>query len=275
LGANVRGKDRFVKKMGKKILLFIAFICLSNILFAETILLKSGRTIEAKIIKKDSSSIKVDVAGLPITYYLTDIESINGEKINVSSPKESSSASIDSKKEPHNQGVSVMHTTQVSGEESEYTILVNRAVDLMDKKDFTSAIAELKKAIEKAPDRSAAYLNIATCYHFMNQDQEALEYLKKAYSINPNDSGIVGNLGVIYFTLGKYEQGVDYLQKAILMQPNNGRYHYSLGVAYYQLKKYKEAKESFIKAKELCKNANDAQGVSTSEYYLNELQNIK
>ncbi len=46
---------------------------------AETIKLKSGKTVEAKIIEKTSTSIKADVNGIPITYYFEEIDSIDGQ----------------------------------------------------------------------------------------------------------------------------------------------------------------------------------------------------
>ncbi|MDD4954536.1 MAG: tetratricopeptide repeat protein [Candidatus Omnitrophica bacterium] len=259
----------------RKIFWLIPFIFIANPLFAETLLLKSGKTVEGKITERNDKSIKVDIAGLPVTYYLDQIESINGEKIKTLSNNEPATADTANKKELYDSGNPVMHTAQVPGEESEYTVLVNIAVDSMNKKNYAAAIEGLKKAIEKSPGRSTAYLNIATCYHLMGQNQEALKYLEKAYSINPDDATIVGNLGTVYFTSGKQDEGMDYLRKAIAMEPNYGRNYYNIGIAYYQQKKYKEAEESFLKAKELCKNADDAQGVSNAEFYLNELKNIK
>ncbi|MCX5668949.1 MAG: hypothetical protein NTX89_02345 [Candidatus Omnitrophica bacterium] len=63
------------------ILVLIIYICFSGSSFAETILLKSGRTVEGKLIKKTDEYIKIDFQGMPLTYYLEDIESIDGEKV--------------------------------------------------------------------------------------------------------------------------------------------------------------------------------------------------
>jgi tetratricopeptide (TPR) repeat protein len=48
---------------------------------AETIILKDGRTIEGKILKTTEEFIEVDLAGIPIAYYLDDIESIDGKRV--------------------------------------------------------------------------------------------------------------------------------------------------------------------------------------------------
>jgi len=49
-------------------------------LFAETIILKSGKEIEGKIIEKTDKYIKLDFKGILLTYYVEDIESIDGIK---------------------------------------------------------------------------------------------------------------------------------------------------------------------------------------------------
>jgi len=49
--------------------------------FAETILLKSGKKIDADITEKTEQYIKIDLAGVPLTYFYEDIDTIDGEKI--------------------------------------------------------------------------------------------------------------------------------------------------------------------------------------------------
>lgn len=59
------------------------FFC--TISFAETILLKSGKTVEGRIIEKTDKYIKIDVEGVPLTYFLNEVESVVGQKINSTS----------------------------------------------------------------------------------------------------------------------------------------------------------------------------------------------
>ncbi len=76
----------------KLTILSLIFLFISSYVFAETIVLKSGKTIKGKILEKTDSSIKVDIAGIPITYYLDEIENIDGVVTNkaekqISSPQ--------------------------------------------------------------------------------------------------------------------------------------------------------------------------------------------
>ncbi|MDD5194137.1 MAG: hypothetical protein PHQ96_00475 [Candidatus Omnitrophica bacterium] len=66
--------------MNKEIILsLLIFLFLPVHVFAETVILKSGNTVEGKIIEKTDKAIKVDISGIPITYYFEEIESIDGQ----------------------------------------------------------------------------------------------------------------------------------------------------------------------------------------------------
>ncbi len=66
----------------KKIFLILVFVLfLTYPLFAETIVLKSGKTIEGKIIEKTDKNIKIDFYGVTLTYSLDEIQSIGTQNI--------------------------------------------------------------------------------------------------------------------------------------------------------------------------------------------------
>ena len=59
------------------------FLFVFSSIFAETITLKSGKTIEGKILEKTDKSIKVDINGVSVTYYIDEIEGIDKEKVSI------------------------------------------------------------------------------------------------------------------------------------------------------------------------------------------------
>lgn len=61
-------------------LCFISLLFLGNA-FCDTIILKSGKQVEGNIKTRTDDAVKVDIEGITITYYFTDIASINGENI--------------------------------------------------------------------------------------------------------------------------------------------------------------------------------------------------
>lgn len=70
-------------RISLRLILLLLGFCLPEFVFAETVILKSGQQIEAKILEKTDKYIKVDLYGVPITYYFEDIESIDGRPISI------------------------------------------------------------------------------------------------------------------------------------------------------------------------------------------------
>lgn len=70
--------------MAKKILTILALVIslyFPALIFAEIIVLKSGQSIEGKLIEKKDKYIKIDFQGVPLTYFFDEIDSIDGKKI--------------------------------------------------------------------------------------------------------------------------------------------------------------------------------------------------
>jgi tetratricopeptide (TPR) repeat protein len=80
-------------------LLYLAF---SMPAFGEIIILKSGKTIESKILEKTDNSIKVDIEGVPITYYLDETQSIDGVSLNNNKTIQNNLSKITTKEIPAN-----------------------------------------------------------------------------------------------------------------------------------------------------------------------------
>lgn len=68
-----------MKKKRLTILLLTISLCLSVSVFAETIILKSGKTIDGKIIERTDKYVKIDFYGVPLTYFLDEIDKVEGE----------------------------------------------------------------------------------------------------------------------------------------------------------------------------------------------------
>jgi hypothetical protein len=75
-------------------ILFLVSLMIIFSSFADTIVLKSGKTIDAKIIERTDEKIKIDVEGIGITYFLSDIVSINGQNLGQGTPTGNSLQSL-------------------------------------------------------------------------------------------------------------------------------------------------------------------------------------
>jgi len=69
--------------MDKRILtiLLVIVLCLPILSSADTIVLKSGQKIEGKIIEKTDKHIKIDFQGVPVTYFIDEIERIDSPSV--------------------------------------------------------------------------------------------------------------------------------------------------------------------------------------------------
>ncbi|MDD5583682.1 MAG: hypothetical protein PHV55_01315 [Candidatus Omnitrophica bacterium] len=73
-----------MKKLNSLTAIIASFYFLIPV-FAETVVLKSGKTVEGKILEKTDKHLKIEISGVGITYYLDEIESIDGQKTLASS----------------------------------------------------------------------------------------------------------------------------------------------------------------------------------------------
>ncbi len=66
-----------------KRVVYLAFIALlvAPGLYAETLTLKSGKIVEGKIVEKSDNFIKIEIEGIPLTYYLDQLDLIDGQKV--------------------------------------------------------------------------------------------------------------------------------------------------------------------------------------------------
>ncbi len=67
----------------RKIVFFTVFLLLPFFCYSETIELKSGQVISGRIIEQSDEYVRVDIKGIPITYYFEQIKSIDKRPIYV------------------------------------------------------------------------------------------------------------------------------------------------------------------------------------------------
>lgn len=210
--------------MAKKIITALLLMILSSItsVFAETIVLKSGKTIEGKIINKTDKYIKMDISGIPITYYLDDIESIDGNRINsfvtikTAGNVEPTTAAKSGEKiagesfVPKRKGDLIIHKFTA---DKPYADTVHQGNIYIDQGQYSQAIELFKKGIEINPNLPDAYVGIACVYDRLNKVEEAVEILKKALEIAPDNPTVYADLGFMYYRLGKFQEAKINLQK--------------------------------------------------------------
>ncbi|MCK9573368.1 MAG: tetratricopeptide repeat protein [Candidatus Omnitrophica bacterium] len=287
---------------------FVSLVLLAVFLpaYAEIVVLKSGKIIEGDIVEKTEKYIKVDMFGVPVTYYLDDIESINGKKITAAIVKKEPEvkAEINNTKEKINLELQDKKSLSL-GEVKEAQECFQKGLNYFREKKYEESIIEFEKALKIDPNLAEGYYGLGYAYCSKDQCEASLEYFKKAIELSPNyvdayngmayaynilgkyentieyylkvlqlkadNLDALNGLGYAYASMGKYEDAVSYFKKAIKINPEYAPSYSGLGVLYYSLGQFLDAKENFLKAKELFKKNNDEQGVKAIEEYLGKL----
>lgn len=109
-------------------------------------------------------------------------------------------------------------------------------------KNYDSAEADLKKALELNPDEPDVLNYLA--YSWLERDknlEQAKDMLEKAHNLDPEKPHIIDSLGWAYYKLGNYERSVELLEIAVEYMPSDPVVNYHLGDAYFKLGKNLQA----------------------------------
>ncbi|MGH1350424.1 MAG: tetratricopeptide repeat protein [Methyloligellaceae bacterium] len=114
--------------------------------------------------------------------------------------------------------------------------------------DYSAAIEQFEKAIEKDQKKIQAYTNI--CATLINQEryEEALVYYDQALEIFPGNASIYYFKGSVYNKLERFEAARDSYLKSIEFDPKSANAHFYLGVCYINLGHPEEAISSCERA---------------------------
>ncbi len=88
---------------------------------------------------------------------------------------------------------------------------------------FADAEAELRRALELAPQNAAVTANLAGLVAALGRFDEAVALMQRAIVLDPLRSQSHFNLAVFLIALGRYDEAEAALHKAIELQPQSGQ----------------------------------------------------
>ncbi len=129
---------------------------------------------------------------------------------------------------------------------------VTRASSLIELDRFDDAEADLKRAVEIAPEEPIAlnYLGYSWAERGVNLD-EAFRLIEKAVALRPQSGAITDSLGWAYFQRGEFEAALPHLEKAASLEPGDPTVTDHLGDVYWRLGRETEARFQWRRALEL------------------------
>jgi tetratricopeptide (TPR) repeat protein len=238
---------------------------LSNHCYAETVTLKTGQKIEGDVIEITEKYIKVDVAGVPMTYFMDELE---GADAYIKRPKnEKKDISPVQKAATPDE---LKGTTEKAVFSYEALPEYRQAVLLASQEKYSEAEEAFKKILEA--DKFHVYSKIAlkilldinkgvidkeTCHLFFQGENSVLEgrtndavaFVKAALDKNPGYAESNAQLAKIYLMAGQYKPAELYFQKAISLSPQqNPIYYFGLVNVYVHFNDYEKARVSLLKA---------------------------
>ncbi|MGH9670463.1 MAG: peptidase MA family metallohydrolase [Terriglobales bacterium] len=210
----------------------ILFITLALAAQAETIHLKSGRTILASNVREKDGRIEWEVGDNTYSIAKSLVERIDTG----GAPVVSRGGAREIEVAPPTERLE--HAEELSGR-----VVVQGRVD-------PGALAAVEK--EGFPENSAAAYYAAAEYEYSHGNLEQSRiYLERALSFTPNNSIIVDNYAYVLLVLGKTEEGLSQAGRATRMAPNSADAFKILGMAYYKSDKTEEAIRAWKRSLEL------------------------
>lgn len=122
------------------------------------------------------------------------------------------------------------------------------AAKKLESKDVAAAIAHLERAVELAPQFSAAWNFLGTIAYQTQRYEQAEKYFLRALEADQNAYEPVVNLGGVYVTTGKFDEAWKYNLNAVLRRPNDALANSQLGMTYFGLGRFDLAEKYLLEA---------------------------
>jgi tetratricopeptide (TPR) repeat protein len=119
------------------------------------------------------------------------------------------------------------------------------------RRDIGSAIKHLLRAVEIAPQFSAAWNNLGTIAYQTRQYPRAEECFRAALDADPGAYEPLVNLGGVLVNLNNLDEAWKYNAFAVLMRPNDALANSQLGMTYFGLGKVDLAEKHFRQAQQI------------------------
>ncbi|MCX5705440.1 MAG: hypothetical protein NTZ92_05235 [Candidatus Omnitrophica bacterium] len=209
-------------------LIFAFFVIFMTALFADTVVLKSGKTVEGKIIEKTNKYVKIDFQGVELTYFVDEIEKI-----------ESDGAEL--KKTDENKDV----VLSIIRDAAEYI-----KIGQLDKVEEV-----YKDGLKEFPNSALLWASLAGNTLDRGRSDEAIEYCNRALSFDSCSAQAYFILGLVSAKKGDEDKAIQKFQGAIKCDPSFDLAYYDLGISYFSKKMFSEAVDMWVKATQLDKES--------------------
>ena len=218
---------------------------------AETITLKSGKTIEGNILERTDKYLKVDFRGMKLTYDIDEVERIEGEILQQKADlpatvveQEVISAPVETLSEGQSEIIDPNY--------DEFKNSFEKATKYFEQDEFDLALKEYDKAIQISPNKYPnVYLNRGLIYALKNDFDKALQDYNEAIRLDPRLTEAYSNRGQAYYQLKRYNDAVVDANKAVELAPENASSYMNRSIAYFGNSEYEKSLADLKKAESM------------------------
>jgi tetratricopeptide (TPR) repeat protein len=239
----------------KKLVIFFGVCILCNIVFADTIKLKSGEVYEGKIVDRNDKYITLSTGGAPVYLAQDQIEKITSDVPSGETVKENPQPEAAVEQKPIEPTPAIETKLPLVFNESELTpqqqkhyqenYVTQRVfkVDLTDDKgvqerDLTAdelvanaevmmgsgrikeAVGTLEKAVASDPGHKAAQHMLADIYNENGEPQKSIDIYSRLIQQDPEDYNLYNSRGYAYGRSGSAEKALEDYNKALSIKPD-------------------------------------------------------
>jgi len=128
---------------------------------------------------------------------------------------------------------------------------LSSGLEFYQKKDFSRAAGEFKRAIAMDPTNPQSYNYLANSYLAQKKPEEAIKVYKNSLALDPYQDSVHVNLGNIYLQQKKYNLAEKEFKAASKVNPSSTLAPYTLGQLYVQTNRLPEAVTQFKKVQKM------------------------
>jgi tetratricopeptide (TPR) repeat protein len=196
-------KDKYLLSIFAAVAVLFIFGIAAN---CESIKLKNGTSINAKIIAATTESITIESYGNRLTYPLSEIDLIDGRKITYS------------------QGPSQAGSNKSKQDQQRYVNHLIKGQEYLQNARYSDAVSEFKSAIAINSNNVSAYSGVAAAYLSLKEFENAINYAGKGISKDPDFPNIYGIRAQAYLNLGNLAAAKDDFLSAKKILENPTKY---------------------------------------------------
>jgi tetratricopeptide (TPR) repeat protein len=121
----------------------------------------------------------------------------------------------------------------------------------LERRDVAGAIYHLRRAVELAPNYSAAWNHLGTIAYQTRKYADAETYFRKGLDTDPEAYPPLVNLGGVLINLARWDEALEYNRRAVLKKPADALANSQLGMAYFFAGKLDQAENYLLAAKRI------------------------